>query len=208
MRIRHKLITSVLVLIAALLPWQVFALFGSSSASTPAAASSSTPKPSTIPKPATLPPQDQMATTPLEAELMKAQQELQTKYVAALNELQMLKITRDIANASNDIITAKLNAVTTEKKIVDLLAPPPPPMMGPGAAGGPSPSQPQLDYSVVSISQLQNKWGAVLALGTTLYAVHAGDTLPDRSKVVSIERSRVVLDRYGEHVTYTLIPPI
>lgn len=63
------------------------------------------------------------------AELLRLQQETQKKYIAALNELEMLKLKIEIAKANESLTNTKLSTITTEKKMSDLLtvAPPPPP---------------------------------------------------------------------------------
>src|SRR5207244_1542591 len=70
-----------------------------------------TPKPTVIP--------NSEATTQRESTLNRLQEETQTKYVTAINELQMIKINKDIAEANQAIATAKLSVVQSQKKIVD-----------------------------------------------------------------------------------------
>ena len=145
-----------------------------------------------------------------ELELVRLQQETQAKYVAALNELQMLKIAREIAQTNQAIAAARLATVTAEKNTLLLLSPPPPAyaqgLVTP-VSGTPSMSSP--GYTVVSVSQLQNRWNAVLGYQDKLYSVSIGDVLPsDGSTVVSISRSGVVLEKDGAKRKISMVPII
>jgi hypothetical protein len=55
------------------------------------------------------------------AELLQLQQETQAKYIAALNELEMLKVQKSIAETKQAITTSTLATATAEKNITDLL---------------------------------------------------------------------------------------
>jgi type IV pilus biogenesis protein PilP len=172
--------------------------------------------PATQPVPATqIPPIQQVS--PQEAELMRLQQETQARYIQAINELQMLKVAKDIADANKDISTSKLAQVTAEKKIVDLLAPPPPPppptptdvTVKPVASLSPLLGDQDVQYTVVSVSQLQYRWGAVMSYKGTLFNVHVGDILPpDGSKVMSIQRDGVTILKNGARKKISLVPTI
>ncbi len=165
--------------------------------------------------------------SPQEVDLIKMQQETQSKYITALNQLQMLKVSRDIAEANQAIMAAKLASVTSEKKIVDMLTAPTPPstpeayaknLVNPTTAGGPQQATPQTQpqpqpqpatYTVISVSELQFRWSAVLGHKGSLYSVHVGDLLPpDGSKVVSIDKSGVVLEKDGVKTKISLVPLI
>ena len=150
-----------------------------------------------------------------------AQQErIQNAYVAALNDLQMLKIKKEIAETSQAIVAAKLATATAEKSISDLLseaeaaaAPPPPGAGKKGAPGGgpsstnvsPPPPTPTpmtdlsgTSYSVQSVSMEQDQWHAVLKFKEKLYDVSVGDVLPpDKSTVKAIDGKGVTLDSGG-----------
>ncbi|HSW71534.1 MAG TPA: hypothetical protein VLH77_06095 [Gammaproteobacteria bacterium] len=65
-------------------------------------------------------PQVEMA--PPASVMLMQQEQVQSKYVSALNELQMLKIQREIAETSQAIVAAKLATATAEKSITDLLS--------------------------------------------------------------------------------------
>jgi type IV pilus biogenesis protein PilP len=162
------------------------------------------------PQPAQLP---QVAKAPLsdrEQALMALQQETQAKYLAALNELQMLKVQKDIAETNKAIVTAKLDTVTAQKNMVDLLEPSKPVatqadysqnLVNPtGASAGVTPggaaasSAPVDTYTVISVSHLQGRWNAVMGYQGKLMNVFVGDVLPaDGSQVTNIDKTGVTL---------------
>jgi cell division protein FtsL len=239
---RQKVTAIVIVVIVVIVLWQVVGLFRGKSSSTSVPtmtpttkmqATSVTPAPAMEPQAASqpqkmdIPQRAEITKTPItdrEAQLMSMQQELQAKYVVALNELQMLKVARDIAETNQAIMNAKLETISAEKKVVDLLSPqalPPPPSQASysqGLASGSmvSPlSSGQLQsqdivYTVISVSQLQGRWSAVIGAQGNLYSVHSGDVLsPDQSKVFSIDRSGVVLLlKDGQRKKISLMPVI
>jgi hypothetical protein len=62
---------------------------------------------------------------------------------------------------------------------------------------------------VISVSQLQNRWGAVLGYQGNLYSVFSGDVLPpDGSKVISISKSGVILEKNGIRTLVSMVPVI
>lgn len=240
MTTRQKLTAGALVLIVIVVIWQIMGLFGGGSSS-PAPM----PTPGDNKSMATMPPQPatpqpaglvklQAPTSQREAELIKLQQETQAKYLAAVNELQMLKVTRDIAEANQAITAAQLATVTAQKNIVSLLAPQQPVMPADYARGLVNPvsqgnvvtsapstpgqtttttvqttSQQEVNYSVISVSQLQYRWSAVLGYQGSLYNVSVGDVLPaDGSVVKSIDKTGVVLERDGMRKKVSLVPVI
>lgn len=220
---RQKIISIGFILVIIVLFWQIAGLFGDEEATPSAPQMAQTPgapsaaAPIETPVSASLPPQ-----TPREAELFKQQKELETKYVATVNELQMLKLQREIAETNKAIVDANLGTVTAQKNIVTLLSPVPAPQVSQGAyaqglAGGTVPAQmasvtkaeTEVSYSVISISQLKNKWNAVIGYQTNLYNVSVGDILPpDGSTVVSINRSGVILEKEGVRRKVSLVPII
>lgn len=173
------------------------------------------PQPAQMPKPP--------AQTEREAQLMRLQQETEAKYLTAVNELQMLKIEKDIAETNKAIMAAKFETVQSQKGIVDTLTGKPeiPPGGNYGAGlvnqtgvipGGPTPTaptpvaQPQENYVAVSVSQLEYRWSAVLGYGGKLYSVYIGDVLPaDGSKVVAIDKSGVTLEKDGTRKKISLV---
>jgi type IV pilus biogenesis protein PilP len=231
---RQKLSAGILVLITMVILWQAYGMFSGgrkfstakpdnhvnafsfmkTAANNPApqANMQQTQSPQSQPQQAQLPSlAEQSGETDRERELIALQQQTQAKYLAALNELQMLKVAKDIAEANQAIMTARLSTVTSEKSIVDMLAPPAQPAvsqngpMGVNAARMQAPSP----YSVVSIAMLQNRWTAVLSNKNILYNVSVGDILPsDGSRVVEINRTGVTLDLYGEKRKLSMVPII
>jgi type IV pilus biogenesis protein PilP len=233
MNTRQKVTAVVMILVVLVVIWQVSGMFGgkktapktdvtsSQNANTsktmsaaggndanggmgPGMQSPNTPRPADVPQAAPM--------SDTEAALVKLQQETQVLYLKALNELQLLKVTRDIAQTNKDISTANLAKVVAEKKVVDLLAPPPAPSASETLKSSipidTSLSQ-DVKYSVISVSQLQYRWGAVLSYKGNLYNVHVGDVLPpDGSTVVSIAKDGVTLDKNGTKIKLSLIPVI
>lgn len=140
------------------------------------------------------------------------------KYIGKVNELEELKIQKDIAETNQAIATAKLATVTAEKNISDLLTkpavsttpPPPPPSSYATQMGAPiqsivsppppvSSPPPLADYTVISVTMQLHKWSAVIGYQGKLFNVDVGDVLPpDSSVVTSISRDSVVLKRNGK----------
>src|SRR5579883_2504935 len=234
---RQKVTAAVFVVVVIIIIWQIKGLFsgGGTSATIPPAPQGPTtamaPKPpgtAGVPQPAAMPPAapaskpEAAAMSAREAELMKMQQETEAKYLAALNELQMLKVSKEIAETNQAIMKAKLDTVASEKSIMQLLAPStpqtPPQAYAQGLANGAPAAPPSTattvtsaepSYTVISVTQLQYKWSAVLGYQGNLYSVSVGDVLPsDGSKVVSIDKSGVMLEKNGEKKKISLVPII
>ncbi len=230
---RKKVTTAVVLLVVFLIVWQIGSMFGraAGSSTTPGAsvavAQDATPAsapPPPPPKTATVAPIIPM--TDREAALVTMQQETQVRYLQAVNELQLLKVARDIAMTNKDISSANLDRVTSDKKVIDLLSepfipsgnvttvkttqttgaasPPPPP---PGGIEGSGLSE--ANYTVLSISQVQYRWGAVLSLRGALLNVHVGDVLPaDGSMVVAISKDSVTLQKNGVRKKISMVAVI
>lgn len=229
--LRQQITVGVLILVLAMIIWQMIGLLsssGSSAATTPllntnknAHQASTMPQP--VDSPASLPQAHLTAKVgESDANLIKMQRDTQEKYLAALNELQVLKVNRDIAVTNQAIMTARLAAVTAEKKMTDILSPPEPTpqdyaqnLVNP-VAGKSEPTAPTevsvpevITYTVVSVSLLQNQWGAVIGSKGNLYSVKVGDILPpDRSKVIGIDKGGVVLLKDGERLRISMVPVI
>jgi hypothetical protein len=226
---RQKVTTVIFVIILLIVLWQVWGLFGnkvskSEATLTPVTAATSTgasamagghgtPK-STLLIPTQTPPMTQR-----ELELMKMQQDTEAKYLAALNELELLKVSRQLAETNQAIMNARLSSVTSAKKIVELLTPPPAPVVTPQsyAQGLISPFAPvkaqttseESLYTAISVVQLRGKWSAVLGYKGTLFYASRGDVLPpDRSRVVRIDRTGVILERDGLRRKISMVPVI
>ncbi len=237
MNTRQKVTAAILVIVVIVIVWQVIGLFrggkSAPAAITPAATTAKTPMAhAPTPQNATPQPAQLAAPQPVmserEMQLMRLQEETQAKYVAALNELQMLKVAKEIAETNQAISKAKLETVTAEKGIVNLLSPQVPVgpadyarglvnpvtsgnVVRPGTTTTTTTTQTpaQVNYTVISVSQLQYKWSAVLGYQGRLYSVSTGDILPaDGSKVVSIDRTGVVLEKEGDKKKISLVPII
>lgn len=258
MTTRQKVTAGLFVLILLFLIYQVYAMLGGGGGQTkptppptahvaPAGPAPNIPHPTPIPVPqgAAQIPKPTPVMSPREMELLRLQQETENKYIAALNELQMLRIEQQIAETTKAIMAAKLDTITSQKGIVDLLKPPEPPRitqtgyaqglvtpMPSGSAVVPTPptaptiiqapsappttvvttttkTQPEIAYTVISVSQLQGHWNAVMGFQGSLYNVHIGDFLPpDQSKVIAIDRSGVLVERNGIKRKISLVPII
>ena len=239
----RQMVTGVIVLLVLIvLAWQVHSLFGGGSSTVPATNPSTPnatnqnmssammknnsgggmqPQPAQItPTPTAVPAVAQdSATTAREAQLMQLQQQTEANYLKAMNDLQVLRVQRDIAETNQAIMAAQLSQVQAEKKIVDLLAPPAPPptsatyaknLVNPVNEGNPMPlPSPEATYTVISVSQLQYQWSAVVGSQGNLYSVRVGDILPaDGSRVMSIDKSGIMLQKNGATRKISLIPII
>lgn len=148
--------------------------------------------------------------------LISQQVDTQKQYVDTINQLQMLKLQKDIDETKQSIAAARLATATAEKNITDLFTKPvataptiPASDYAKMLAGGapsttgqnipPPPLQPvvpQVQYVVISVSMRLGHWMAVLGNQGKLYSVSVGDTLPvDGSQVVAIGKDGVVLKK-------------
>lgn len=169
------------------------------------------------------------------AEVLKKQKDQQEKYLTTVNELQMLKLQKDIAETNQAISAAKLATATAEKNINDMLIKPiqaPTPvsnyasslvtpaatgsqMIGPNGLASPPPpivtGPPDVGpvpYVVISVSMQMNKWTAVLGASGKLYNVSTGDVMSDGWVVGRISKEGVVLKKTGVSKKVSLIPVI
>jgi type IV pilus biogenesis protein PilP len=143
-------------------------------------------------------------------DFLKAQREMQQQYLDSLNELQMLRIKKEIAETNQAIAAAKLATVTAEKNISDVLTQPSPLAIA-NPVNPSQPSQPQVQqaqYVVISVAMQNSKWTAVLQYEGKLYSVSVGDVLADGVTVASIARDGVVLEKNGERVKLSIISSI
>lgn len=163
-------------------------------------------------------------------ELLRLQQDTQSKYIAALNELQMLKVQREINETNQAIAQAKLATIKAEKNMNDLLTgasnPPPPPVPASAYAAQlgsqpqqlplinqptnvPPPPPAEPSYVVISVSYQLGRWTAVIGNQGKLYNVSRGDVLPvDGSIVSNIDKGGVVLTKDGKRKRVSLISAI
>lgn len=245
---RQKAILVVMVLVVLIVVWQVKSLMGGGSVSPPptpakptTAMSAAGPNasksvaPSNTPGAATPPPGSSAAAAPAQQEpdqlkqvsvvndpqFLKMQKTTEEKYVDKLNQLEELKIQRQIAETNQAITTAKLATVSAEKNISDLLTKPEPVAVAPsayanqliiptqtGAPNMPGAEQaaqqapptpkapPEIDYLLISVSMQLNHWNAVIGYQGQLYSVGVGDVLhPDGSVVTNINKNSVTLKK-------------
>lgn len=147
------------------------------------------------------------------------QDQTQSGYLKALNELQILKLEREMAETNQAIMAAKLATVTAEKDISDLLSPESAesktaakqaatPSTGP-TPGLPSAAMPSgggsNNYVVQSVTMEQEQWHAVLNYKNIYYDVTVGDVLPpDGSVVTAIDQKGVTLQQGGVEQRFPL----
>jgi hypothetical protein len=129
---KKKITIGVAIIIFGVVGYLLLDMFGGDSGSIVSGPKVVTVPNPDIPKKAELQPQQAVqqlgqqvaGLTERERQLMALQKETETKYLAALNELQMLKVEKDIAETNKDISVAKLDMVTAQVGIKELLAPP------------------------------------------------------------------------------------
>lgn len=176
--------------------------------------------PSAASQPGAMTPEVNIRQAPVSVEnkLLETQSQTEEKYVGQLNQLQSLKVEREIAETNQAIAAARLATVTAEKSVSDLLTKPSEPTqpevsVPPGAYSAalvnpalegtqvvppqnppPPPKPMEITYTVVSVSMQLGKWTAVLGYEGKLYSVSVGDVLPeDKSIVRSINKNGVTL---------------
>jgi hypothetical protein len=156
-------------------------------------------------------------TAPKESgDLQKQEQEQQQTYLDSVNQLQLLKIKREIAETNQAIASARLATETANKSMSDLLTQPSLPQIpggnvpknisgtAPGSLQGadnaPPIKAPVLDipFIVVSVSMRFNHWNAILGYEGKYYSVAIGDTLFDGSVVAAIYKNGVTLIKDGK----------
>jgi hypothetical protein len=230
---RQKITVIVFIAVLAIVGWQVYSLFEESiptpPASPTAAANNPTAAPSLKAAAATSPPgiTPPAAAAPVlpkppvlsakELELIKLQRQAEERYVAAVSQLQMLKIEREIAETNKSIAAARLATATAEKDMAKLAQP-----LGnfsQNLTTNPTsgPSQPEIsnlvaagNFMVISVAYLQGRWSAVLSNQGKLYQIFVGDILPDNNnvKVLEINKSGVTLKIGDETRKISLVPLI
>jgi len=224
MQTKQKVMIAMIVVIFLIIAWQLKGMLfggGDHAASPPmptgnvatnnAAPQSPTPQGAIKESPL---PAKEAGMTEGEKRLLALQLQTEAKYIAAMNELQLLRVQNEIAKNSKDIAQNRLDAVTAQKQTLQLLSAPQATnatyAQGLGGSTPPPPAAPivaqQVSYVVVSVSQLQHHWSAVLGHQGQLYNVRIGDILtPDGAKVVGIDRYGVTLDRQGTKQRISLV---
>ncbi len=238
---KQKITIAVIVVVVLIVIWQVVGILGGSSkqaavapaakpmsATSPNSASPQSGSPNMAMNPMMSPnnmpvpaapqaPQNSQSSAPavqVNPALLKLQQETEAKYIEAVNELQILKIRREIAETKQAISKSTLDTMTSEHKMSDLLVKPPAPgredyansLGGPNAgpngmmvATTTTTTTTEPAYVLLSVSKQSQRWSAVLGNAGKLYSVTIGDTIPtDGSVVVSIDTDGVVLEKDGK----------
>lgn len=219
---RQKGIAVAVVIVIFILIWQVIGIFSDQKKITPPTKPTTpvTPTPQTTATLSTtehedLPPA-KLVNDPAFIKMQKATEE---KYVVKLNELEELRIQRQIAETNQAIAAAKLATVTAEKDISDLLTKPSVPMtqQPPYSEQLVAPTStipvtemiaPIGDYTLISVVMQLHKWSAVLGYQGKLITVNIGDTLPDSSTIVSINKNSVVIRKDGETKRISIVSSI
>ena len=239
MTTRQKITIGLFAVVLIVLAYMVYGMFRgpattTTTTTTTSTASRASTTNNTLSNPATLSPRpstiakavQQRPLSQREVQLIQLQQASEAKYVDALNELQLLKIEREIAENNKAIASAKLDTVTAQTKIVSLLKPPAPtpavyaqglvgptstaPVSPPTTVIKPPPSTSEdVTYTVISVSLIHSRWSAVVGYQGTLYQIHVGDVLPaDGSKVISIDKSGIILEKDAARRRVSLVPII
>lgn len=241
MSARQKMILGSFILIFLILIWQVKGLFsgggGVTQPVTTAAtgkAVSSTGMSASSPVSAGQVVEDtqiKQAPAPVEGSIFQVEKETEQKYLSKLNELEQLKIQREIAETNQAIAAARLQTVTAEKNMSDLLTKPTPTVtMSEYASGLVNPVKPgetiaapgmkqptmvslpipaEAPYTVISVSMQLEKWNAVVGFQGKLFNVSVGDILPvDGSEVVSIDKEGVELRKEDKTRKLSLVSAI
>jgi len=247
MPMKQKITMAVVIILVLVVLWQVKGILGIGGGGSPTITPTSTPqaKPATTnaisasspntsstpmsqPQPSSAvsaaqpaPSSNLQQVSVIKDDLNSQQQQVQAKYINKINELEDLKIQREIAETNQAIATAKLATVTAEKNISDLLTKPAaaPPTVSPGAyaaqLGSPvsappisevppivkvtPPPVPEIEYTVISVAMRYGKWNAVIGYEGHLFTVSVGDILPpDNSTVKNISRNSVTLRKNGK----------
>lgn len=259
MTTKNKVVAGLLVVVVIFLLWQVMGLFGGKSeappepaptkqqmnanaaggggagGATPGAPAGGTPNAGAgMSQPSD---QTQLHEAPvgMDARIVDLQKQTQQKYIDQLNQLQTLKVQREIAETNQAIATARLATVTAEKSVSDILTKPTPqqvpvgaysaPLVNPTLTGVPVATEGQptgaptevppppptaaASYVVISVSMQLGRWSAVLGYQGKLYNVSIGDVLPiDGSVVASINKNGVLLVKNGERRKISIISSI
>lgn len=264
---KQKIIIGVFIVVVLVIIWQVMGLFGggetpapaTSIAPAPAAMNTTSPSPSSTVSPTPNMPSSVARTAdmqmlqsathssapnmPREEPLPKdqfsnEQEKSEAIYLKKINDLEKLKIDRQIEEMNQAIATARLATATADKSTAELLTKPAPVVTdaayanqlvnptrsGTAVVGEEPPTQnqqppsipppqeevkPDVAYSVISVSFQLSKWSAVIGAQGKLYNVSVGDILPlDGSVIISINKNGVTLKKDKKTRKISLIPAI
>jgi hypothetical protein len=257
---KQKITIAIFVVIVLIIIWQVMGLMGSSAAP-PVAANPSSPA---ITEMSATAPTGQTGSVPVASGKTGDMQMLQSAthstapttvpnapkeeslpkneldkaeetYLSQVNDLEKLKVERQIEEQNQAIAAARLATATAEKSTAELLTKPTPlvadtayanqlvnptrsgtavgeeiPALKPQSVVSALPEEtPVVAYSVISVSFQLNKWSAVIGAQGKLYNVSVGDILPlDGSVVTSINKNGVVLQKDKKTRKISLISAI
>lgn len=218
---KKRIMTGLLIVILMIIIWQLFGLF-SNNTPAPLPSKSNNMSVSTtqkMPQSKPLIPENTIKTA--EEKLREAES---ARYLAAIDELQLLKVHKEIAETNRDIAKAGQETVNAQRNTLEVLSGIMPPSnasgyaanLGAQAAPVPAPTpapaatNTRTEYVVVSVSMLQGKWAAVLGNQGQLFNVSVGDVIPlDQSKVLAIDRGGVLIaDTLGNRKRLSLVPII
>jgi hypothetical protein len=239
---RQKMIGVLLVVVVFITLWQFIRLLGGGGSSgntttakivpitSPGTKNQFSPNQANMPINAAFSQEEpQIKQSPISAsnQLINQERQSEQQYISKLNELESLKIQRQIAEMNQAIAAAKLATVTAEKGISDLLIKPAPAQVAPSEyatklvnpvrQGETVVSQQQaqaastagIQYTVISVSMQLKKWSAVIGYQGKLYNVSDGDVLPiDGSVVEKIFKDGVVLNKDGKKRKISLVSAI
>jgi len=238
---RQKITAIVLVVVLIFVGWELIDLFGGGKSETPVAttptpAAQKQPGQMTVNGPTGAPPARPSPQNPamaaaqgpseqpllrettvsVDSQILELQKKSEQIYVDQINQLQMLKLQREIAETNQAIASARLATVTAEKNVSDLLTRPSTPptsqtqaylaststgeMAIPLPQTGQIPPAPiEVPYVVISVSMQLGRWNAVVGYQGKMFNVSIGDVLPlDGSVVVSISKNGVMLVKNGK----------
>jgi len=224
MTAKQKGMIGAMVVVVLVIVWQVIGLIGGSGSTPPAqsmpvanknsAANKTTPTATAANNHALQQNQLQQATVASDTRFLQLQQMSEQKYIGKLNDLEDLRIQREIAETNQAIATAKLATVTAEKNISDLLTKPAMPevsiaayanrLAGPGSGADETTSLSSTTtttttsegYTIISVSMQLHKWNAIIGYQGKLFTVAVGDVLaPDSSVVININKNGVTLKK-------------
>jgi hypothetical protein len=258
MTTKQKVMIVALVLLLIIVIWQVMGLFDSSTppatpaitpvqgsapntGQPPAAMATGAPgapgaAPAGFQQPAPMEQQPALREAPvvMSDQILDLQKKTEQKYLEQVNQLQMLKLQREIAETNQAIASAKLATVTAEKNVSDLLTKPVPAsvpvvpagaysgtlvtpaqtgvtVVGPGPGNEPPIMAPpsNIPYVVISVSMQFGRWSAVMGYQGKLYNVVVGDVLPvDGSVVAGINKNGVYLVKDGKRRKVSIISSV
>lgn len=129
---KQKITAAMVMVVVIVLLWQVIGMFGGGSSSTPTKTNTkniANGNGGGSSGPAMVQPANfgaQQASPEIQVQIARMQAQTQQQYVTAMNQLQLLKMSQQIADVNKAIASAKLDTVKSEKEIVEMLTKPAP----------------------------------------------------------------------------------